>query len=119
MRYVLIVLLLVVLGVTGHEVYNPLVKRRAKIRLVRSYKKFYLMAISEENQEILTRDHMLAIGQRVIDDHLNKLFEKYHYSEAEKINIRRELELLILKECPEIFFKSSLIMTDDGFHRKV
>ena len=77
------------------------------------------MAISEENQENLTRDHVLAIGQRVIDDHMNKLFEKHHYSESERIHIRKELEMLIVKECPENFFKSPLIMTDDGFQRKM
>jgi len=77
------------------------------------------MAISEVYQQKLTRDQALAIGQRVIDDFLDKAFAKHRFSEPEKIQYRKKIEILIKKECPENLFDSNLIMTNNGFQKKM
>jgi len=86
------------------------IPEKEKRLLIKAYKAFCKRAIKEKENSTLTTEEINAIGQKVLDELLEKAFVSQNIPHNEWQDLK--------KECPDMLFDSTHQFTEKGFKKR-
>ncbi len=96
-----------------------MIKNEDKEKIIKTYKAFYNKAIENNGKSILSKDKLLAIGQKVFNEIVETAFEHMDIPQKEREEYYNEIKQIIKEGCQNTLWDAGIVNTGNGFLKTI